>query len=181
MNNILGTLLISITVISFLITFFYGLYLTFQNDGKKLNLIESISENKYFGFSILSTVVLFVIIFTSASKSEKHERNELVNYVKNINLETDKVYINGTLIKNDSLLIEFKNIGEESTGRNTGEVEINVKIIKNKRQKEILLIRDYQDARKYWVEIKLDETSKNFNCIGEINTKLLDTVGIIQK
>lgn len=135
-----------------------------------------ISENKYFGYSLLLTVISFISLFSLFSMKTKIYREDINELFSSYDSSKDKLYVNNVDVKNDSLIFIFKNIEKTSDGRNTGKTEINIKLLKNNKEKYMMLLRDFRYPKKYWVHLKESEIDKEGICIGEINTSQFDEI-----
>lgn len=151
--SILLLIFAGLAVAAFLTTFFWGLYLYFDRDGDR-DLIKIVSDNPRYGYSILITIISFVLIFSLNGMKTKILRDNTNEIFSSFNNSKDEIYLNRKLLKNDSIIILLKNIKKESTGRNTGITAINIKLIHNNNIKHFMLLRDFSDSKKYWVKIK---------------------------
>lgn len=183
MLNLISIVLLifaGIAVVAFLTTFFWGLYLYFDSDGDR-DLIKTVTNNPRYGYSILITVISFVLIFSLNGIKTKILRDNTNETFTSFNNSKDKIYLNHKLLKNDSIIMLLKNIKKESTGRNTGITVINIKLIHNNKITYFMLLRDFSDYKKYWVKIKKTELDESGFCIGEINTSQFDTIKDVDK
>jgi uncharacterized membrane protein len=160
-----------IAIISFLILCGFGIryYLYY---GKRIPLNYFI-ENKYFGTSLIFVVISFISIFSLSFYESKLCRTEIKDKIEKLNGEKITLFINDTIRKNDDLIVAIKNIKEETGERNTGSVEINLKIKNSSETINLRLLRDFNIKTTYWVFYK-NYSSTTKNCIGEINTESLN-------
>lgn len=182
MLNLISILLLifaGLAVAAFLTTFFWGLYLYFDRDGDR-DLIKTVTDNPRYGYSILITVISFILIFSLNGIKTKILRDNTNEIFSSFNNSKDELYLNRKLVKNDSIIMLLKNIKKESTGRNTGITTINIKLIHNNNISYYILLRDFSYPKKYWVKIKKTEFDESEYCIGEINTSVFDTIKNIE-
>ena len=117
---------------------------------------------------MIITIFGFISIFSLNSLENNFARNEIKEFLLNkdciIQVEGKKI---------NSLNKALKSISKTSDGRNTGNKEINIELKSKKEKLSIRLQRSFIENTKYWVYLEnYPSTSKN--CIGEINTNLLD-------
>ncbi len=167
-------------MISFLCTFFWGIFLYFDSGGER-DLLKIIKGKPYYGYSILVTFTSFFLLFSLVSLKAKVLRDNTNEIFSSFNNSKDYLYLNQKLLNNDSIIKLFKSIKKESSSRNTGIVVINLKLVHNNENKYFTLLRDFSDSQKYWVEIKKTESEENGFCIGEINTNQFDTISEVDK
>ncbi|MGM8363475.1 hypothetical protein ACSV4D_16295 [Flavobacterium sp. ARAG 55.4] len=165
--EILLLIIFPITIISFVVFFFIGASIKIQMWAE-----DSFEELKNFKLGIPSfttTIIGFVLIFSLTSLENNLARNEIKDFIthnKDLQISANNIII-------DSLRKPFINITKRSYQRNTGNVEIKVLVKSKSQELPIRLLRASDDETKYWVFLeKYQSTSKN--CIGEINTILLD-------
>jgi hypothetical protein len=135
-----------------------------------------ISKNKYYGYSLLLTIISFISIFVLFPMKTKIYREDTNEVFSSYDPSKDSLYVNNVNVKNDSLIHLLKNIEKESDGRNTGKTKINIKLLKNNNVKYITLLRDFRFPKKYWVILKESETDNEGICIGEVNTNQFDKI-----
>ncbi|WP_291101040.1 MULTISPECIES: hypothetical protein [unclassified Flavobacterium] len=160
-----------IGIISFSVFVILGVaYKLHNNESNVLNYLE---ENIYFRISAILIIISFVSIFGLNSYVNKLSRTEITKKIEKINNSDFTLYINDSIRKNDSLIIALKKIKQQTSGRNTGSKEINIKLKTKSEIIDLKLLRDFTSKTKYWVFYsKYQTTSKN--CIGEINTNCLN-------
>ena len=165
--EILLLIIAPITIISFVIFFIIGAAIKIQMWSE--DFFEELKNFKVGIPSFVITIIGFVLIFSLNALENNLARNEIKDFVK----ENKSLIISANNVSIDSLSKAFLNVSKRSSYRNTGNIEFRV-LIKSKSQKlPIRLLRSTEDSNKYWVFLeKYNSTSKN--CIGEINTNLLD-------
>jgi uncharacterized membrane protein len=160
-----------ITAISFIIFFIIGVGLTIQY-GKE-GFEEYFGQTKLGKPSAIISVIGIILIFSFLSLVKKLARTEISEAL--VDLENIELNVNGKLIKNDSLILDIKNIKSESDARNTGSPKINLRILSNKKYFHLRFVRSSYDKELYWVFYP-EYKSTDDNCIGEIRTKQLNDI-----
>ena len=160
-----------ITIISFLILSVF--IIRYQLYYGKRTPLSYFIENKYFRFFAILTLLLIISIFSLNFYESKLCRTEIKNKIEKLNGEKFTLFINDTIRKNDNLIVAIKNIKQETGERNTGSVEINLKIKNRSETINLRLLRDFNIKTTYWVFYK-NYASTAKNCIGEINTESLN-------
>lgn len=136
---------------------------------RKTNDLFELTKNKPFNYFLFSTVFIFLwVVFLNISVE-----NLLFKEVKTELSSLSSIYINNKKVLSSSLAKDFQNISEPSQARNNGKLELNVIVINSNHTVELMLLRDFNIATKYWVYYQKYKKSRN-NCIGEINTSLLN-------
>jgi hypothetical protein len=171
-DNILPLLSI-IAMISFIVFFILGVGYKLNNIGEDINVLKFLEKNVYFRISAILTIISFISIFSLSSYVSKLSRMEIKEQIEKLTDKNFVLLINDTIKKNDSLIVVLKNIQKTTSERNTGSLEINVKIKNGSKIINLMLLRDFTAKTKYWVHYKNHETTSN-NCIGEINTEYLN-------
>ncbi|HQK40989.1 MAG TPA: hypothetical protein PLO52_12855, partial [Flavobacterium alvei] len=152
-------------IVSFIIVAVLGIIIKLQFKNEDL-------FNEFFKFKIAkiafpTLIISFSLIFSLGFFICKSAREEIQNNVDIKN--NNKLYINGVLTKNDSLIKSIKLISSTDNDRNIGNPEIKV----NLNEMKLRLVRDFTNKNKYWVFYEnYKSTSKN--CIGQIETGYLD-------
>ncbi|WP_268849376.1 hypothetical protein [Flavobacterium aestivum] len=170
-DNILPFLFI-IAVVSFIVFIILGIGNKVYESGES-NVIFFSKGNKYYRVSAILTISSFISIFSLSSFQSKLSRTEIKEKIEKIADKNYELIINDTIRKNDNLLIDIKNIKKETGQRNTGSLEINVKIKNRNETINLMLLRDFDIKTTYWVFYK-NYASTTKNCIGEINTETLN-------
>ena len=161
-----------IGIVSFIVFFILGVVYKLNNIGES-NLLSNFEENIYFRFSAILTILSFISIFSLNSYVSKLSRTEIKEKIVNLTDKNFVLLINDTIRKNDSLIVALKNIRKTTSGRNTGTLEINMRIKNGNEIINLMLLRDFTKKTKYWVHYKNYKITSD-NCIGEINTIFLN-------
>lgn len=170
-DNIFPFLFI-IGIVSFLTFFIIFAGYKLSNLEEK-NVLKYLEENIYFRVSAILTVISFISIFSLSSYANKLSRNEIKEKIEKLNDKNFTLSINDTIRKNDSLILALKKIRKTTSNRNTGSLEINVKIKNGENIINLMLLRDFTSKTKYWVHYRNYKTTSQ-NCVGEINTEFLN-------
>lgn len=161
-----------IGIVSFIVFFIFGIAYKLNN-WEESNFLGYLEKNIYFRVSAILTVISFIFIFSLSSYVSKLSRSEIKEKMEKISAKSFVLSINDTIRKNDSLIVALKNIRKTTSGRNTGSLEINVKIKYGNEIVNLMLLRDFTTKTKYWVHYK-DYKTTSENCVGEINTEFLN-------
>ena len=170
-DNIIPFLFI-IGFISFIVFFILGVAFKLSNLAEA-NTLSFFEENIYFRASAILTIISFIFIFSLSSYVSMLCRTELKEKIEKLEDKNYILIINDSIKKNDDLIVALKNISKTTSGRNTGPVEINLKMKDGNEIINLMLLRDYTTKTKYWVYYKNYKTTSD-NCVGEINTAFLN-------
>jgi hypothetical protein len=161
-----------IGIISFVVFFILGATYKLNNLGES-NVLSYFEENIYFRTSTILTIISFISIFSLSSYVSKLSRTEIKEKIEKLADKNFILIINDSIKKNDSLIVALKNIRKTTSGRNTGSLEMNVKMKNGNEIINLMLLRDFTTKTKYWVHYKNYKTTSD-NCVGEINTEFLN-------
>jgi energy-coupling factor transporter transmembrane protein EcfT len=170
-DNILPFLFI-VGIVSFIVFFILGVGYKLNNLGEA-DVLSYLEENIYFRASAILTIISFISIFSLSSYESKLSRTEIKEKIEKLTNKKNALYINDTIRKNDSLIVALINIKKATSGRNTGSLEINLKMKNGNEIINLMLLRDFNTKTKYWVYYSDYKTTSD-NCVGEINTEFLN-------
>lgn len=164
--ELLLAFLFPITFICFVIFAVLGATIQISNGGG--NFLKDLRTFKIGIPSLIGTVAGFVLIFCLSSLKHKLLRDEVKQF---FGTGSYTIMIKGQ--KLDSLGFALRKIATTSDNRNTGDIEIKALALNKTDTLKLRLQRSFVSPSKYWVYVENDPSTSE-NCIGEINTKLLD-------
>jgi len=119
--------------------------------------------------SLIILIAGFIAIFSLEALKNKLIKNEIIEFVANP--KGIITIINGEIDTNFNAT-EIRKIKDEND-RNVGESKIEIILSSKNETYPLTLIRSNHNKNQYWV-FSLKHSSTEKNCIGEINTTLLN-------
>ncbi len=119
--------------------------------------------------ALIILIAGFIALFSLEALKNKLVRNEIIEFVANP--KEVKTIINGKIDTNFNVT-EIRKIKDEND-RNVGQLKIEIILSTKNETYPLTLIRSYHNKNQYWV-FSLKHSSTEKNCIGEINTTLLN-------
>nr|WP_315146124.1 hypothetical protein [uncultured Flavobacterium sp.] len=159
--------LIPIIGIAFIVMLILGGVINLNYPNEKI--FEHLFSYKIGKAALIILIVGFITLFSLNTLKNKLIRNEIIEFVANPKNIT--IIINGKIDYNFNAT-EIRKIKDEND-RNTGEPKIEIILSSKNKTYPLTLIRSYQNKNQYWV-FSSKHSSTEKNCIGEINTTLLN-------
>jgi uncharacterized radical SAM superfamily protein len=119
--------------------------------------------------ALIILIAGFITLFSLETLKNKLVRNEIIDFVANS--KGIATIINGKIDPNFNAT-EIRKIKGEND-RNIGEPKIEIILSSKNETYPLTLIRSYHNKNQYWV-FSSKHSSTEKNCIGEINTTLLN-------
>lgn len=153
-----------VAIVSFIIVAVLMIAIRFRTNSR--NFINSLFRLKLAKIAFPTFIISFCLMFSLGVVICKIARKEIQNSVKLGN--KNRLYVNGVLTDNDSIIKSIKLISPTTEYKNVGDSQIRVIL----NHIKLRLVRDFSNKNIYWVFYEnYDSTSRN--CVGQIETQHL--------